>query len=201
LMLLLTGITGYEDVKWSGWLYTPRCHNTFAEVLASNKPYACDNDCFNKNWNREAFISMLQQVAGQPRLMWVTVPDVVADGDATLKRFRLWLPVFRHYAIPACLVAQNGMTPEQIPWDDITAVFIGGDTEWKLSRDATAIAKEAKSRGKWLHMGRVNSLIRISYAKHLQCDSIDGTQWVKWRKKYRNMADFGMSQGVLICQQ
>ena len=30
-------------------------------------------------------------------------------------------------------------------------------------------------------MGRVNSLRRIAYAASIGCDSIDGTQWVRFR--------------------
>lgn len=33
----------------------------------------------------------------------------------------------------------------------------------------------AKRRGKHVHMGRVNSRRRWSYAEHIGCDSVDGT--------------------------
>ncbi len=39
----------------------------------------------------------------------------------------------------------------------------------------TELAQEAKRLGKWLHMGRVNSLARIHYAESIGCDSVDGT--------------------------
>ncbi len=54
------------------------------------------------------------------------------------------------------------------------ALFLGGDTEWKLSDHARAIAGEAKRRGLWVHMGRVNSLRRIEIAVDFGCDSVDG---------------------------
>ena len=38
-----------------------------------------------------------------------------------------------------------------------------------------AIAAEAKARGKWIHMGRVNSERRYRYAADIGCDSADGT--------------------------
>ena len=54
-------------------------------------------------------------------------------------------------------------------------LFIGGTDEFKLGPDAEAIGREAKDRGKWLHMGRVNSIKRLRIAKRMGCDSVDGT--------------------------
>lgn len=55
-------------------------------------------------------------------------------------------------------------------------MFIGGSTEWKLSEEAAELGREAKRRGKWLHMGRVNSLTRLRIASHIGCDSVDGSK-------------------------
>jgi hypothetical protein len=50
-------------------------------------------------------------------------------------------------------------------------------TEWKLGAVALAVAREAKARGKWLHMGRVNSAKRYWIARNIfECDSVDGTK-------------------------
>jgi hypothetical protein len=54
-------------------------------------------------------------------------------------------------------------------------LFIGGDTEWKLGPVASDLAAQAKRRGKWVHMGRVNSEKRLRYADAIGCDSADGT--------------------------
>ena len=54
-------------------------------------------------------------------------------------------------------------------------LFIGGTTEWKLGRHARALVREAKQRGKHVHMGRVNSAKRYRYAEAIGCDSADGT--------------------------
>jgi hypothetical protein len=48
-------------------------------------------------------------------------------------------------------------------------------TEWKTGPDAQALVAEAKRRGKWVHMGRVNSQKRYEYARAIGCDSVDGT--------------------------
>jgi hypothetical protein len=50
-------------------------------------------------------------------------------------------------------------------------------TEWKVGPIALAVAREAKRRGKWLHMGRVNSAGRYRIARDVfGCDSVDGTK-------------------------
>ena len=41
-------------------------------------------------------------------------------------------------------------------------------------------------------MGRVNSLRRLAYAASIGCDSVDGTQWVRFRDKY-------LRQGLHAC--
>jgi hypothetical protein len=61
-----------------------------------------------------------------------------------------------------------------IPWNDIDAIFIGGSTEFKLSKHSQQICKAAKSLDKWVHIGRVNTPERFEWASDL-ADSIDGT--------------------------
>jgi hypothetical protein len=48
-------------------------------------------------------------------------------------------------------------------------------TAWKLGEACRVIVAEAKRRGVWVHMGRVNSLKRMRYAESIGCDSADGT--------------------------
>ena len=118
----------------------------------------------------------------------MTVPDVVADAQATARLFEVWWRAPARRGLPAALVAQDGL--EQLgcwlalAWPRIDALFIGGSTAWKLGPSAEALALEAKRRGKWVHMGRVNSARRIRYAASIGCDSVDGTKWVRWRDAY-----------------
>lgn len=60
-------------------------------------------------------------------------------------------------------------------WREIDAVFVGGTTSWKLSQHAEKVCFEARRRGKWVHMGRVNSLRRMQIAADFGCQSVDGT--------------------------
>jgi hypothetical protein len=68
-----------------------------------------------------------------------------------------------------------------LPWTNIDSVFIGGSTKWKLSNAAKDIALEARKQNKHVHMGRVNSIKRLSIALEY-CDSIDGTSLAMFSK-------------------
>lgn len=113
----------------------------------------------------------------QSGCLFAVAPDVVADAESTLRRQSVMrmLEWIRHTGLPAAFVAQNGQESRPLPWDDFDALFLGGDTAWKLGPHARRLTAEAKSRGKWVHMGRVNSLKRLAYADAIGCDSADGT--------------------------
>lgn len=48
-------------------------------------------------------------------------------------------------------------------------------TEWKLGLEAAELAGAARKAGRWVHVGRVNSLKRLRYCASIQADSADGT--------------------------
>lgn len=136
--------------------------------------WACDNSAFS-GFEPGRYIRMLERLRDHRGCEWVTAPDVVADAEATLLNFEQWEPVLRvNYGRPVALVGQDGMTPDDVPWDAIRALFIGGTTEWKLGPAARALIEAAQERGKWTHMGRVGTGIRIRYCQALGLDSIDG---------------------------
>ena len=152
-----------------GCILTPRnsTHPT-ADLIA-------DNGCFGKTYvGDDAWLAWVGRLDAS-RVVFATAPDVVADWDATLERSRPFLPRLRAMHVPAALVAQDGATPDTVPWDDIDALFIGGSTAWKMGDDALACVGAAKDRGKHVHMGRVNTLSRLRYAAAIGCDSVDGT--------------------------
>ena len=103
---------------------------------------------------------------------------MVGDAAATLTRSAPWLSRIRGLGFPVAYVAQDGLPESSVPWDDIDALFIGGSTEFKLGPVAADAVAEAKQRGKWVHMGRVNSRKRLRYAASIGCDSADGTYLV-----------------------
>lgn len=164
-----------------GILVSPRMIPSRDWLRNASVTWAADNDCF-QGLDRAAYLAMLKELAryaGQCR--FVAAPDVVGDATATLLRFKLWLPTLKYYGLPVALVAQDGLERLPIPWDDFDALFIGGSTEWKLSIHAARLAIEAKRRGKWLHVGRVNSNIRLNHSEDfLVADSVDGTGYAKF---------------------
>lgn len=136
--------------------------------------------------------------------LFATAPDVVGDASATLQRSEGWLPHIQQLGYPTALVAQNGLEHMDVPWDTFEVLFLGGSleclpcgvvwpsdlkparkqvclhcprvlTEWKLGLGAWELVQLAKDRGKWVHMGRVNSKLRYDYARSIGCDSVDGT--------------------------
>jgi hypothetical protein len=124
---------------------------------------------------------------------------VYGDARRTAEEFEIWAAAVERRGLPVGLVAQDGL--EEMTdwlartWHRLDALFIGGSTEWKLGPAAAALASEAKRRGKWVHMGRVNTKRRVRYAASLGCiDSIDGTKWVRWRHRY-------LDEGVALVSQ
>jgi hypothetical protein len=97
---------------------------------------------------------------------------VVGDAAATLTRFWQYAPVIREHGYKIAFVTQDGLTMDAVPWDEFDVLFIGGTDTHKL-HEAWPFIAEAKRRGVWVHVGRVNSAKRISMFS--MADSCDGT--------------------------
>lgn len=184
-----------------GFINTPDQGNT----LFPDVEWCADNGKFSPTrakkgipWDQEGWWRFLEDHAPfSDRCKFATAPDVVlwidgepvGDAEATLEESRPWFPKIRELGYPAALVAQDGMKIEDIPWDEFDSLFIGGSDDFKigplrLNRDGSPkgevpcapLVYEARMRGKWVHLGRVNSKMRYLFgAKHLSCDSADGT--------------------------
>ena len=156
-----------------GYIDTPAQGNRRPEGVE----WCADNGCFGKGYpGDEKWLAWLEKNAhAAADCLFATAPDVVGDAAATLARSAPFLPLIRAMGYPAALVAQDGLEDLDIPWDDFDVLFIGGSTEWKLGPAARHLIKQAKDRGKWVHMGRVNSQRRYRYAHEIGCDSVDGT--------------------------
>jgi hypothetical protein len=148
------------------------------QMPPDGQPWAADNGCFTQPqaYSDAGYLSWLARMEPyRHRCLFATAPDVVGDAEATLDRSLPMLPRIRDAGYPVALVAQDGLAPGMVPWDDIDALFIGGSTTWKLSEASHDLCVAAKSAGKWLHMGRVNSGRRYELARSFGCDSADGT--------------------------
>lgn len=182
-----------------GQIITPAAGNRlepFVEWIADNGIYS------NAYPGDAAYLSWLASHADyRSRCRFAVAPDVVADHAATWNRSLPMLNPIRRIVGRVAMCAQNGATPDDMPWDDLDAVFLAGIVEcarcnyvpavwelpvqrcpaghqlaeWKVGATAAAITAEAKRLGKWVHMGRVNSLDRMNRARQMDCDSADGT--------------------------
>jgi hypothetical protein len=148
---------------------------TQGNLIPDHATICADNGCFGKGYPGDhAWLDWLETLPAD-RVTFAVAPDVVGDAAATLTRSAPFLPAIRGKGLPAAFVAQDGLEDLPVPWDDFDALFIGGTTTWKLGPHARALVTEAKARGKWVHMGRVNSERRYTYAAWIGCDSADGT--------------------------
>src|SRR5262245_9690309 len=158
MLLLVSGATAtvkrYAETGLLGHLITPGNWNT--DSIDRALPRAIDNGVFS-GFDADAFRGCLDQWQGEPGCLFVVCPDVVGDARATRALFDQWAGTIRGSGFPVAFVSQDGQDALPVPWDNFDAWFIGGSTEWKLSREGASLAIEAKRRGKWLHVGRVNT--------------------------------------------
>lgn len=183
-----------------GFIATPKQGNPEGDGKFTRPPgtvWCADNGCYGKDFNEQAWWRWLERNAtGATDCRFATAPDVVGDHHKTLERSRPWLPKIRALGYPAAFVAQDGATIDNLPWDEFDAIFIGGTNEFKLGQQAIDIAIEAKRRGKWVHVGRVNSRRRYLRFSSI-ADSADGTclvfgsrrrlpEVLGWVREYRN---------------
>lgn len=100
---------------------------------------------------------------------------MLADPQETWARSAPVLPLLREAGWAAALVAQDGLGVNQVPWEELDTLFIGGTTDWKLSEAAYGLVRAAAERGVPAHVGRVNSLQRLTAFAAAGATSADGT--------------------------
>ena len=166
-----------------GHLLSPRSGNSMDSVLLSGLPWAADNDAYLA-WSETRYMKMLDRIAGHNRCLFVVAPDVLANPVKTRKLFDEWWPIISDRELPIAYVSQDGEQSSSIPWEFISALFVGGTTQWKLSHASKKLVVEAKRKGKWTHMGRVNHYKRLRTAFGWGIDSVDGTSMSRYGDTY-----------------
>lgn len=153
-------------------MVTPQMGNRIPDGII----WAADNGRFSapENYTDAGYLAWLAKKPSD-RCLFATAPDVVGDAAATLALSSPMFGPIRATGYRVALVAQDGLEHLVVPWDAFDVLFIGGTTAWKLGEPCRLIVAEAKRRGMWVHMGRVNSLRRMRYAESIGCDSADGT--------------------------
>jgi len=173
VILLASGnalLKRFNGEPWIGQLVCPRSRNRITCAT-----WAADNAAFSR-FDAPAYCRMITAIAAHPTPpLFVAVPDVVGDAFRTRHRFAEWYPHLRPYRLPLAYVLQDGERAELVPWPLVAAVFIGGSTAFKVGAEARALVRAAHARGAWVHMGRVNTARRITYAQQVGCHSIDGS--------------------------
>jgi hypothetical protein len=148
-------------------------------LIPGGVTHCVDNGCFGKGYPGDSgFLDWLRRRSYLEYCVFATAPDVLGDAVATLARSTPFFDKIRSLGYRVAFVAQNGLEDLTVPWSDFDALFVGGDTAWKLGEPAAELVAEANRRGKWTHMGRVNSWNRFWYARLIGCDSVDGTYLV-----------------------
>lgn len=153
-----------------GWIMSPKGWRT------PRLPYALDNGAFT-GFAPAAFRAMLAKARRQSAPMWVVVPDVVGDKDATMRSWQQWEPELRDDWTLAIAV-QDGMTARDVP-AEAEVVFVGGSTRWKWRTVRGWCADFPR-----VHVGRVNTERMLWMAHECGAESCDGTGWFRgsWRQ-------------------
>jgi hypothetical protein len=144
-------------------------------------PYAIDNGAYpawsnNKPWDKDKFLKHLEKTKTAPKKpLWVVVPDVVAEKDATIANWIPWSNQIRKilHDVPLAFAVQDGMTKKDVP-DDAQVIFVGGSTKWKW-RNLHSWTNNFPR----VHVGRVNSEKLLWAAHEAGAESCDGTGWCR----------------------
>jgi hypothetical protein len=154
-------------------------------VLPDGVPWGADNGKFGKDGPRvdwlghDKWIRWLARQAtryGPELCRFAVAPDVPFSAEGTLAESLPCFARIRDLGLPAAFAAQDGCDKLGIPWDEFDVLFLAGSTEWKVGEVARRLTREAHELGKRVHMGRVNTLERLTKARTFGCDSVDGTK-------------------------
>lgn len=188
MLLLVSGATGYPRDAAVGHLIVPGQWNRITSLDLQPGRVAFDNGCF-KGLDEGAFVRMLERFSGlggrtkgngcdgttPAGVLFAAAPDKVGDAAWTLERWPFWSRLIRGVGFPPAFVAQDGIRVEDVPWDELGALFIGGYDRFKDGDEARTLIGYAKARGVWVHVGRVNGQRRYNRMKDYGADSIDGS--------------------------
>jgi hypothetical protein len=106
---------------------------------------------------------------------FITCPDIVAGGLASLSLSLEWLPRLDGIGGRRLLAVQDGMVPADVePHLGDVGIFVGGSTDWKLAT-MHEWGNLAARVGCYLHVARVNTRRRIRMCQDAGADSFDGT--------------------------
>lgn len=145
------------------------------EREAMQYPWMLDNGAFSRAWKEDVWHKRLEQLASySTNCIAAVVPDIILDAEATLERWFEYAPIVKAFGYKAAFATQNGCTVDMVPWHEIDVLFVGGNDEHRR-QECWPLINEAKRRGLWVHVGRVNSAAKIM--RYCKADSVDGTHF------------------------
>lgn len=155
-----------EKFQYEFWQFrTPLTRYKIAPV-----PWGLDNGCFTHFHRKEWEAMLIEAKKNMP--VFVTLPDVWGDARRTMELFHAFFWKTEH--LPRALVLQDGVAELEIPWKNLSGVFLGGSDAFRILPSTTNILKAAKILGKWIHIGRLNSPDQIKNWCEI-ANSLDGS--------------------------
>lgn len=144
-MLYLT--VGTRNMNKNNW---PDCwgHITAAYGGSKIEPgryWAVDNGAFVGRFNPNEFTNYLEQNEADEYCLFVVAPDVIFNAPATMDSFRYWAWRIKEAGWPVAFVAQDGQESFDLP-PEYDCLFIGGSTEWKMSKHVRKLIRDAKKK-------------------------------------------------------
>ncbi len=141
-------------------------------------PYAIDNGAWHSYqqglpFDEMAFLKVYEKLGAGAD--FVVLPDIVAGGRDSLAFSMKW-KVQLKARCPQMLAVQDGITVDDVKElvGPYLGIFVGGTSEWK-ERTMAQWGELARERTAWLHIGRVNSIRRISLCEAAGAHSFDGS--------------------------
>lgn len=177
---------GYLHGKYGermGWLISPRGWRRPPPWM----PMCLDNGAYGaflkgKPFSEveEAWLELIETAHEHCQPDWMVVPDVVTKKQETLDSWAKWYPFLKekYPKTPLAFAVQDGMTPDDVPKEGVSVIFIGGSTEFKWG--TLKIWCDAFPR---VHVARVNTERWLWVAHFAGVESCDGTGWFRGDKK------------------
>ena len=182
-------IKASEQFDYEFWqLRTPLTANAIGD-----RPYGLDNGCF-KTFDQKTWERLVDETETIKMAKFICLPDIVGNAQRTMELFEEF--ELRTNGLPRALVLQDGINNVSIPWRKISAVFVGGSDAFKISPEAIQTCRTAKMLGKWVHIGRVNTVERLSNWIEI-ADSIDGSGISKYDHMLREVVSFVKGEHTL----
>lgn len=165
----------FERPDLYGCMFSYRKTGGQNAALKAGCVWMLDNGAFTDNFRFTEWVYQLALMRPyRQNCIGIVTPDKPRDAAETLRRFRQYRAIPEALGYPVAFATQDGMTPGMIPWSLIDVLFIGGSDAHKRGPEAEALAREARRRGLWVHVGRVSSM--DTAARYWTwADSFDGT--------------------------